>query len=113
MSIMSKTAQEKEKGFLKFLLDRNPSEKFIRTYIIYLKSTVVKKYTENLAKTQNIFQIAIREKLIDVYDAVKLDDDNIRLHNVYSGAISAYIKYIDGRPLRIKAGEKNKTVSDK
>ena len=108
MSIIRKSAQEKEKGFVQFLLDRNPSEKFIRTYTIYLKSSVVRKYTQGIAKTQDIFQIADKEDLLDVYDAVKLDDDNIRLHNVYSGAVSAYIKFLEGRTLRIKAGEKGK-----
>lgn len=65
-------------------------------------------YTEEIAGTQDIFQITDKEELFNVYDAVKLDDDNLRLHNVYSGAVSAYIKYIEGRPLRIKAGEKDK-----
>lgn len=108
MSIINKTAQEKENGFVKYLLERNPSEKFIRTYTSYLKSTVVRKYVQEIAKTQDIFQITDKEELFDVYDAVKLNDDNIRLHNVYSGAVSAYIKFLEGRTLRIKAGEKGK-----
>ena len=113
MALISKSANEKEKGFVRFLLERNPSEKFIRTYTIYLKSAVVRKYTLEIAKTPDIFQITDKEELFDVYDAVKLDDNNIRLHNVYSGAVSAYIKFLEGRTLRIKAGEKGKEEPNK
>lgn len=102
MSTIFKSAKEKEKGFIQFLLDRNPSERFVRTYSIYLKSAVVKKYAQQIARTQDIFCIVDKDKLAEVYDAVKTDDDNIRLHNVYSGAVSAYIKFLDGRPLRTR-----------
>ena len=106
MKTIDKTAREKETEFSKYLLNRNPSEKFVRTYGIYLRSNIVRKYVQNKSEVDNIFDVTDMDVLLDIYDAVKLDDNNIRLHNVYSGAISAYIKYLDGRPLRIKAKKK-------
>jgi hypothetical protein len=86
MKTINLPAKEKETEFSKYLLERNPSEKFIRTYGIYLRSNVVKKYVQENSRKQDIFQVEDLEELFDIYDAVKLDDNNIRLHNVYSGA---------------------------
>lgn len=108
MKTINLPAKEKETEFSKYLLERNPSEKFIRTYGIYLRSNVVKKYVQENSRKQDIFQVEDLEELFDIYDAVKLDDNNIRLHNVYSGAISAYIKFLEGKPLRIKASKEKK-----
>ena len=38
--------------------------------------------------------------LLTIYDKVKADSNNVRLHNVYSGVISAYIKFLNGQELR-------------
>ena len=102
MNTINKTPKEKENGFSQFLLNRNPSAKFIRTYGIYLRGNVVRHYTKSIAHIPDIFMIEDMDLLYDVYDAVKLDENNIRLHNVYSGAVSAYIKYLVGKPLRVK-----------
>ena len=41
----------------------------------------------------NIYQIEKFEDSIKLYLEVKEDKDNIRLHRVYSAAVSKYIKY--------------------
>lgn len=46
MKTINLPAKEKDTEFSKYLLERNPSEKFIRTYGIYLRSNVVKKYVQ-------------------------------------------------------------------
>ena len=106
MKNIDKSPKEKENGFGKFLLERNPSQKFVRTYGIYLRSQVVRRYVLENSHTDDIFQVTDMNELLDIYDALRIDDNNIRLHNVYSGAVSAYIKYLDGKPLRIKAKKK-------
>lgn len=102
MTSKKKTGKNNRDGFTRFLLERNPSPKFIRTYGIYLSSQVVKKYTKETVGTDNIFEISSVKNINDIYSKVKSDENNIRLHNVYSGAVSAYCKYLEGRPLRIK-----------
>ena len=109
MKTINRTPVEKQNGFSQFLLDRNPSAKFIRTYGIYLRSNVVRQYTQSIAHTSDIFKIEDMDQLLDIYDEVKLDENNIRLHNVYSGAVSAYIKYLEGKPLRIKVNKSDTT----
>jgi hypothetical protein len=106
MTTKEKKAKNNREGFTRFLLERNPSPKFIRTYEIYLCSQIVKKYTKEVVGTDNIFEISKTDDIRDIYTQVKWDENNIRLHNVYSGAVSAYCKYLEGRPLRIKARKK-------
>lgn len=71
----------------------------------------MRQYVLENTNTDDIFKITEMDELLDIYDAVKIDDNNIRLHNVYSGAVSAYIKYLEGRPLRIKAKKKEEEDS--
>lgn len=113
MSTINKPPKEKETAFSNYLLERNPSQKFVRTYGIYLRSRVVVKYVQEYAHKDDIFKVVDMEELLDIYDAVKLDDNNIRLHNVYSGAVSAYIKYLEGKPLRLKAKKKESEEDSK
>lgn len=86
-----------------YLLGRNPSEKFIRTYFVYLGGSIVKKYLTALCGTDDIFAISDVNKLSIAYEQIKVDENNVRLHNVYSGAVGSYIKFLQGKPLRVIA----------
>jgi hypothetical protein len=105
-NVIRLTAEKKKKLFREFLLARNPSEKFARTYFIYLHSTVVRRACAENTSTDDIFSVENIDIIENIYDKVKLDDKNIANHNVYSGAVSAYRKFLMGKPLRTRVGEK-------
>ena len=50
----------------------------------------------------DIFSVESIDSLVHIYNLTKEDPANKRHHNVYSGAISAYIKYREGKSLRPK-----------
>lgn len=91
---------DRKNGFREFLMKRNPSPKFVKTYFVYLRSTVVKKALLKYTNCSDIFMVTDDNPLQAVYDAVKGDPDNIRLHNIYSGAVNAYRKFLCGKNLR-------------
>lgn len=99
-NVIRLTAEKKKELFRQFLLARNPSEKFVRTYFTYLNSTVVKKACIEHTSTDDIFSLVCFDDIENIYDEVKLDDKNVANHNVYSGAVSAYKKFLVGKPLR-------------
>ena len=99
-NIIKKDAELKKSLFRSFLLSRNPSEKFVKTYFVYLNSSIVKTECAGVANAKDIFYINDRTMLENIYANVKKHDRNIANHNVYSGAISAYLKFLDGRTLR-------------
>ena len=90
----------KKSRFRNFLLQRNPSVKFADKYLLYLDSSLVKKYLKDLAGTENIYSIKSIELLQAIYEVLKNDDNNKRLHNVYSGVVSAFIKFLTHKELR-------------
>lgn len=98
--ILKKETDLKKSMFKDFLLSRNPSEKFVRTYFVYLNSSIVKAECLAVSKTADVFAVQDRDALEKIYSSVKTKDKNIANHNVYSGAISAYLKFLDGRTLR-------------
>lgn len=91
---------QRMKEFKEFLIKRNPSKKFADKYATYLTSNVIKNNAMSLYGTESILDIDDVVKLNKVYLAVKSDAANIRLHNVYSVALSAYIKFLKGENLR-------------
>lgn len=93
-------ATYKENQFRKFLLLRNPSVKFADKYITYLGSSLIRNTIRDVASVNSIFEVTKMEDLLTIYDKVKADSNNVRLHNVYSGVISAYIKFLSGQELR-------------
>lgn len=95
-----KDVELKKSLFRNFLLSRNPSEKFVKTFFVYLNSSVVTSECLNVANTKDIFNIDDRTKLETIYSRVKKNERNIANHNVYSGAISEFLKLLDGRTLR-------------
>jgi len=99
MSINFQALHRKD-GFRDFLLERNPNERFVNTYFVYLNSSIVKRTISKICGKDDIFCVSSMEPLSQVYESVKQEPQNKRHHNVYSGAISAYIKYLQGKPLR-------------
>lgn len=98
--MIGREATYKESQFRQFLLLRNPSVKFVEKYIKYLGQGLVKSTTREIASVNNIFEVTEMSKLYLIYGKVKTDSNNVRLHNVYSGIISAYIKFLNGQDLR-------------
>ncbi len=99
MNYLNKSASI-ELSFKEFLLQRNPSQKFADKYIAYLSSGLVKSITKEISKVTDIFLVTDLNDLNSIYLKVKANSNNVRLHNVYSGAISAYIKFLSGKELR-------------
>lgn len=96
-----KTISENMLAFRQYLLQRNPSIKFTQRYITYLQGTVVAMAVNKVCgKNIAIDQVTSIKELQAIYDILKNDPNNLRLHNVYSGAVSAYIKFLTGKPLR-------------
>lgn len=93
--------------FKEFLLARNPSESFAHKYITYLNGSVVKDVVKKIAHVESIFQVNNLQQVQAIYNKVKTNPNNIRLHNVYSGVISAYLKFLEGQDLRKRVIVKN------
>ena len=66
----------------------------------YLTSGLVRNKTKNISGCNSIYDVESLTDLNDIYQSVKLDKTNVRLHNNYSGVVSAYIIYINGNELR-------------
>lgn len=100
MNLLQIDPIEKRNGFKGFLLKRNPSESFATKYMTYLTSSLVRRSTKNISGYDSIYKVEKLIQLNKIYQTVKADRNNIRLHNIYSGVVSAYIKYITGNELR-------------
>ena len=98
--MIGKEATYKENQFRRFLLLRNPSVKFADKYITYLGGSLIRNAVRDVASVNSIFEITKMGDLLTVYGIVKADSNNVRLHNVYSGVISAYIKFLNDQELR-------------
>jgi hypothetical protein len=106
MNILNSDPNRKENAFREYLLARNPSLSFANKYIAYMQSSVIKRITYNTTKLQSVYMVNSLDTLYDIYEEIKLDDANIRLHNVYSGVISAYIKFLSGKEMRKRVSPK-------
>lgn len=100
MNILQLDPLEKRNGFRDFLLKRNPSESFAAKYMTYLTSRLIRSNTKNISGYDSIYKGDNLTQLNKIYQIVKSDKSNVRLHNIYSGVVSAYIKYITGNEMR-------------
>ena len=66
----------------------------------YLTSRLVRSSAKNISGCDSIYKVDSLTQLNEIYQIVKADKNNVRLHNIYSGVVSAYIKYITGNELR-------------
>lgn len=110
MNLIKLEPFDKRRGFKDFLLRRNPSKTFAEKYMTYLTSSLVRSSTKQVSDQDDIFRVPSLKQLNEIYHLVKRDSSNIRLHNIYSGVVSAYIKYITGGELRKRVckSEENK-----
>ena len=69
--ILKKETDLKKSMFKDFLLSRNPSEKFVRTYFVYLNSSIVKAECLAVSKTADVFAVQDRDALEKIYSSVK------------------------------------------
>lgn len=98
--LMKSTPVDKENAFRDYLLARNPSESFARKYLTYMHSSLIRQLAQRIANVEDIYQVNNINLLQEIYDALKKEPDNVRLHNVYSGVLSAYMKFLTGKELR-------------
>lgn len=110
MNLINLEPFDKRKGFKDFLLRRNPSKTFAEKYMTYLTSSLVRNSTRQVSDQDDIFCVSSLKQLNEIYHLLKGDNANIRLHNIYSGVVSAYIKYMTGGELRKRVckSEENK-----
>lgn len=109
MKILSSDPNTKENAFREYLLARNPSLNFATKYTAYMQSSVIKRITYSIAKLQNVYMVKDLDVLNEIYEELKVDEANVRLHNVYSGVLSAYIKFLSGKEMRKRASSKDDT----
>lgn len=113
MNIINLEPLTKNRGFKEFLLRRNPSKSFADKYVTYLKSSLVRNITRQVVGNDDIYNVSTIKELNEIYHLVKGDDANIRLHNVYSGVVSAYIKYVTGNELRKRVSQSDESKNGK
>lgn len=63
-------------------MKRNPSEKFVKQHIGYLRSNAVRKEVRKSANSDDILTISDAAVVKKIYLQVKSSPDNIRLHNI-------------------------------
>lgn len=100
MNLLQLSPLEKQNSFRNFLLKRNPSESFADKYMTYLTSPLVRNCAKKISGCDSIYKVDSLNQLNEIYQLVKADKNNIRLHNIYSGVVSAFIKFITGNELR-------------
>ena len=81
------------KKYLEFLKEKFQSDRTIRNYLIFVNSSLVLRYIKEIANTDSIYKIDDFNVLLRLYLAIKEDKDNIRLHRVYSSAVSKFVKF--------------------
>ena len=69
--------------------------------------------TRQVVGNDDIYNVSTIKELNEIYHLVKGDDANIRLHNVYSGVVSAYIKYVTGNELRKRVSQSDESKNGK
>lgn len=89
--LISADTQTKKAGFKDFLLKRNPSESFADKYVTYLNGKLVRSKIKLITGKDDIYSVDSVQQLNKIYLEVKTDSANVRLHNIYSGVVSAYI----------------------
>lgn len=96
---------EKMVAFRDYLLKRNPNAEFADRYITYLQSSLVRATIQQVCGNASVIEdVEDIDNLQKIYLVLKEHRDNKRLHNIYSGVVSAYIKFLTGKQLRAMVG---------
>ena len=101
-------------GFIKHLRSKGVTERGISNILSFAANNRVNKYLIEEAPTlQNVYDTDDVSLLTYVYQMVKDDEDNIRLHRIYSGAVNRYIEYLSGSRIGSKAEKENRNKKNK
>lgn len=93
-------------GFIKFLQNRGVTERGITNILSFAGNRRVSNYlTEIEPSISTVYDTNDVDLLAYVYRMVRDDDDNIRLHRIYSGAVNRYIEFLSGKGLDVKIKE--------
>lgn len=97
-------------GFIKFLQNRGVTERGITNILSFAGNRRVSNYlTEIEPSISTVYDTNDVDLLAYVYRMVRDDDDNIRLHRIYSGAVNRYIEYLSGK----RIGRQDKGIQKK
>ena len=97
-------------GFIKHLRSKGVTERGISNILSFAANKRVNNYLIEEAPTlKNIYDTEDLSLLTYVYQMVKDDQDNIRLHRIYSGAVNRYIEYLSGTRIGSKAEKESRT----
>ena len=94
-------------GFVKFLQKRGVTERGISNILSFAGNRRVSIYLKEVEPSlSTVYDTSDVELLGYVYRMIKDDEDNIRLHRIYSGAVNRYIEYLSGK----RIGRPNSTT---
>ena len=81
-------------SYCDYLKQKFASERTILNYLSFVESSLVLRYLKKIANKDSIYKVEDFDILLKLYLAIKDDKDNIRLHRIYSSAVSKYIKFM-------------------
>ena len=85
-------------GFIKFLENRGVTERGINNILSFAGNRRVNCYLNEVEPSLvNVYDTDDIDLLGYVYKMVRNDEDNIRLHRIYSGAVNRYIEFLTGK----------------
>ena len=86
------------KGFVSYLKGRGVTERGIKNILSFAAHYRVNVYLwEVKPQASTVYDTTDVEALSYVYKMIRDDEDNIRLHRIYSGAVNRYIEYLSGK----------------
>lgn len=101
--------QPRVAGFIKHLRNKGVTDRGINNILSFAANKRVNKYLiEETPTLKNIYDTDDITLLTYVYQMVKDDEDNIRLHRIYSGAVNRYIEYLSGSRVGSKAEKESR-----
>lgn len=86
------------KGFAFYLKGRGVTERGIKNILSFAANYRVSAYLKDvLPQASTVYDTADVKALSSVYGKIRDDEDNIRLHRIYSGAVNRYIEFLSGK----------------
>ena len=77
-------------------LRRNTTQ-FYAAHDRFIRSSVNMQTLQNIRELADSYLNLVKQLDEDVYKMIRDDEDNIRLHRIYSGAVNRYIEYLSGK----------------
>ena len=98
-------------GFVKFLENRGVTERGLNNILSFAGNRRVNSYLNEVEPSLvTVYDTEDIDLLGYVYKMIRDDEDNIRLHRIYSGAVNRYIEFLSGKRIgrQDKGTEKRK-----